>query len=425
MADMADMAKEVRVSLLGHKDHGKSTLIGRLLHDTGSITRDRINEARGMSKALGRGVGQEGLDFAFLLDSFEEEREGGFTLDTTRAQVKHGGTIYEMIDVPGHRELVRNMLSGASMADGAVLVVSVKEGEGLQDETRLHLYLAGMLGISRLVVAVNKMDCAGYGEAPFIELSSAISRVLAAFGFREDAAAFVPVSAMRGDNIAAASQSMPWYHGKTLLEHMAGFGSRSEGRRTAAEKLPARLFVQDVYGDMVVGRLESGSLRVGDEVAFEPSGVRARIKGLHGGARATELVSAGQNVGMTLGSDHGGVKRGCVCVPAAEAGLARTSVRARIFCFGAGLNSGDALGIACATQEGEAKVTGITGRFDPAKEDGPARGADCSGVKSGEAAIADIALSPAMVFESFARMPATGRFILAKGGRVVAAGVVL
>jgi elongation factor 1-alpha len=418
--------REVRISLLGHKDHGKSTLIGRLLFETKSITQDRINEAMAMSRALGK----EELDFAFLLDSFEEEREGGFTLDTTRAQVKHNGTIYELIDVPGHRELVRNMLSGASAAQAAVLIVSAKEDEGLQDETKLHTYIAGLLGIERLVVAVNKMDMLQYSETRYRKLVSDISGTLGAFGFDTAKIGFVPVSAKNGDNVLALSPATPWYKGRPLMGFIEEFARAVHGEQP--ESRPLRLFVQDVYGPVIVGRVETGSLSAGEEVAFEPLGARAKVKGLFVAGKHVDKAYAGQNVGTEL-EPAIEVGRGCVCVPEKERGLAVKRIKARLFCLGQELKSGDALHITCASQEAGARIVSIVERINPVLDEAP-RQAESRGnageedgdtIRHAEAATVEIELEKPLVFESFSRMPPTGRFILSKGGSVVAAGVVL
>lgn len=402
--------------MLGHKDHGKSTLIGRLLYETKSITEDRIKEAMAMSEALGRG-----MEYAFLLDSFEEEREGGFTLDTTRAQVRHGGVIYELIDVPGHRELVRNMLSGASMADAAILIVSAKRDEGLQDETRLHIFIAKLLGIERLVVAVNKMDALEYDADGFARLAAEIGSALRTCGFDTSSISFVPVSAKNGDNLIARSAATPWYGGKTLMEFLEEFSRKDPEDRLRA--LPARMFVQDVYGGMVVGRLESGSMAVGDEVVFEPQGRTARITGIHVAGRETKEARAGQNVGMTLEPEGTGIRRGDVCMPAGQKAAA-TGIRARIFCFGPSIRTGDRVRITCASQEGDATVTGINERINPVLDREPGAAGGSGEVMAAEAAAIELEFDAPLVFESFSRMPPTGRFILSKGGRILAAGVV-
>lgn len=403
--------REIRISLLGHKDHGKSTLIGRLLHDTRSITQDRINEAIATSKALGKE-----FEYAFLLDSFEEERGEGFTLDTTRAQVRHGGAIYELIDVPGHRELVKNMLSGASMAHAAVLIVSAKEGEGLQTETRLHVYLARMLGIGRLVVAVNKMDLAGYSQKRFTDVKADVEKVLAGFGFDPSALSFVPVSAMKGDNLLSRSGAMGWYSGRTVMEHMESFPDSEAG----LQKLPMRMFVQDVYEDVVAGRLETGRVAAGEEIAVEPSGATAKIERIFLAGREGSEARAGQNVGFKL-SPQGGVARGCVCMPPGQAKAAR-AVRARVFCFGSHLDAGDSVHVTCATQESMARVASIFWKVNPISDSAPVKGA--WRVAMFEGAEVGLELEKPLVLERFADMPATGRFVLSKDGRAVAAGIV-
>src|SRR5271154_1586737 len=186
------------VTLLGHKDHGKSTLIGNMLITTKSVSEQRINDAKKTSKKLGRN-----FEPGFILDSFEEEREGGLTIDTTRAQVLYKGNAFEFIDVPGHEELIKNMISGASNADFAVLMVSAKPDEGIRDQTFRHLYLAGMLGIKKILVAVNKMDKVGYEENRFDEIRSRILTFLIKTGFEKKNLYFVPISAYNAENLVS------------------------------------------------------------------------------------------------------------------------------------------------------------------------------------------------------------------------------
>ncbi len=418
---MAD--REIRISLLGHKDHGKSTLIGRMLHDTGSITEDRINEALATSRSLGR----DGLDYAFLLDSFEEEREGGFTLDTTRAQVRHKGTIFELIDVPGHRELVRNMLSGASTAQAAILIVSAKEGEGLQDETHLHICLASLLGIKRMVVAVNKMDAAGYSERRFYAVKSQVALALQSFGLNPLGTHFVPVSAVIGDNIMERSANMPWYTEGTLVSHLERFSEEAAGE--SPEALPLRIFVQDSYGKIAVGRIEAGSVSTGDRLALEPAGKLASVKALYSGSRLVASARAGQNVGIEFEPDTD-APRGTVCSPAGKPCTGKISIAARVFCLGKCLFAGDKLKITCSTQDGVATVGRISERSNPAGIPGPAGGGsgpqNTEGkMQTGETAIIELRFDRPLVFESFSAMPYTGRFILSNDAGVAAAGIVL
>ncbi len=417
------MPNEIRISLLGHKDHGKSTLIGRILHDTGSITKDRIEEAKGICRSLGKE-----FEFAFLLDSFVEEREGGFTLDTTVAQARHGDNIYNLIDVPGHKELVKNMLSGASMADAAILIVSAKEGEGLQDETKLHIYLARLLGISRLAVAVNKMDAAMYSEAEFRRIESGVRALLDSFGFRGKDIEFIPISAMKGDNVMNQSSAMPWYRGRTLIGHMEGFAAG--GRLDSNLHLPARMLVQDVYemnGErLAVGRVEAGVFKDGDEIEILPAGRRARIDGLRSGnGSALAQASAGQNVGVLFGGDSA-VGRGTVFAESARSVKPSSRLRARVFCLPeSSIGIGEALTVICGPQESGGKLAAIMNTMHPIHDREPKKGGGITIVNGSEAAEVEIELGKPLVFEPFSAMPPLGRFVLAKGGRVAGVGVVL
>ncbi len=412
------MPKEIRVTLLGHKDHGKSTLIGRILHDTGSITDDRIAEAKSVCTSLGKD-----FEYAFLLDSFVEEREGGFTLDTTCAQARHKDAIYNLIDVPGHKELVRNMLSGASMADAAVLIVSAREGEGLQDETRLHIYLARLLGIKRIVVAINKMDAAGYGEAVFNRIRTGLAGIMAGFGFDSGSLSFIPISASRGDNVMRRSESMPWYGGEPLMAHLESFAGNAA--TTDCRRLPPRLIVQDVYdgGAMAVGRIECGELRAGQEIMVHPGGHRAAVRELRGREGPLSSAGADSNVGI-LADPAVPWRRGSVCVDASDAATPRDRIEARIFCLPEGrISVGERLILSCGPQESQAQITRIRTVQHPIRDKAPRDGAEAVGAS--EAAEVEIALESGMVLDAFSHIPRTGRFILSLGSRTAAVGVVL
>lgn len=419
---MIIMPNEIRISLLGHKDHGKSTLIGRILHDTGSITNDRVEEAR----AICRGLGKE-FEFAFLLDSFVEEREGGFTLDTTVAQARHGDCIYNLIDVPGHKELVKNMLSGASMADAAILIVSAQKGEGLQDETKLHIYLAKLLGISRLVIAVNKMDAAGYSEAEFRAIEDGMRALLGSFGFVGEEVGFIPISAMKGDNIMSRSDAMPWYHGKPLVGLMEVLAQAD--RRGAALRLPGRIIVQDVYdmdGErLAVGRVEAGTFRNGEDIEILPACSRTTVSGLRSGTGShLGEASAGQNIGVIL---KGGAPfaRGAIFAEAARSAKPVMNVRARVFCLPeCRIGVGETLTAICGPQESGCRISSVISAMHPIRESVPRVCGGILQIGASEAAEAEIAFDSPLVLEPFSAMPPLGRFVLARGGKVVGVGVI-
>lgn len=218
---------KINLVVIGHKDHGKSTLIGRLLYDSNSIPQQKLQEVEAELKK----AGDEGFRFAFLLDTLEEERRGGLTIDIMQMPLKTERHIYTIIDCPGHREFIKKMLTGASQADAAVLVVSAKEG--IEDQTRQHAFLAKTLGIRQLVVAINKMDQVGYEESAFVKVSQFLDEVLKSLDFLNTK--MVPISALNGDNVFLRSHNMKWYNGLTLIETL---DSIVEPSQSYADKPP-------------------------------------------------------------------------------------------------------------------------------------------------------------------------------------------
>ncbi len=288
--------KVVNIVFLGHKDHGKSTLIGNLLMQTGSATQARVNEAKQYSKKLGKA-----FEPAFILDSFVEEREHEMTYDTTRAEIKYKNIAFAFIDVPGHEELIKNMISGASYAAFAVVLVSAKPDEGIRDQTKRHIFLARMMGIRQIIIAVNKMDTVHYDKTRFERMSSDLSSFLERIGFKQHSINFVPISAYNADNLLKPSKKMPWYVGNTLLETMYGLAS-SKGIETGRKGL--RLIVQGIMQDKsepkVVGKVVSGSIRLGQEVKILPSEFESRVKSIFVKGRRAKSAKIGQNVALSL-----------------------------------------------------------------------------------------------------------------------------
>lgn len=313
------MSARLKVTLLGHKDHGKSTTIGRLLVDTGSVMEDKVREVKASSEALGKT-----FEYAFLLDAFQEERLDGMTIDVIHAQIKGKRYVYDCIDVPGHEELIKNMLTGASHADAGILIVSAKEG--IEPQTGQHLRLARWLGLAHLIVVVNKMDLTGHDEGVFREMASG---VVGLFGNGEhNKISFIPISAMTGENVVARSTNMPWYTGPTLFEAMEAIE-----RRNGLDASPLRLPVQGVYkgadgAPIIVGRVESGSIRVGQRVSVAPSGRSGAVKALIVSNTPTDLAKAGDNVGLFLDPHPDDLARGEVVCAAETALKSQTRITA-------------------------------------------------------------------------------------------------
>ena len=275
------MSRDARIVVLGHVDHGKSTLIGRLLLDTGMLPASRIEEIVAGSRR--RGLEPE---WSFALDALQDERDQAVTIDTTRAWFRLGGRRFSIIDAPGHEEFLANAMTGASDADAAVLVVDAERG--VEDQTRRHIYLLGLLSIPHVIVALNKID-ALTDPARIAAAGDAAREALAAVGVR--AQAVVPLSARDGDNIVTRSERTAWYQGPTLTELLAQIVPRGEN----AERDPLRLWIQDVYrrGDtrIAAGTVRSGRLAVGDTIRISPSGRSAKVAALR--AWPADLIAAG------------------------------------------------------------------------------------------------------------------------------------
>ncbi len=285
------MSRALKIVIGGHVDHGKSTLIGRLLHDTDSLPPGKAEELEALSRKRGMA-----LEWSFVLDALQTERDQAITIDTTRVWFKWNGRRYAIIDAPGHREFVRNMLSGASEADAAVLVVDVVEG--VSEQTKRHAQLLQMLGIRQLTVVLNKMDAAGYDKTRFDEVSRETRAALAALDLHPHS--LIPISARNGENLLHRSTTMTWYDGPTLLDALGEFNPMN-----AIVDAPLRMRVQDVYRSdgtrVAVGRLESGSIAVGDKVLLSPMNSAATVRSIERwNAPERTIATAGESVGITF-----------------------------------------------------------------------------------------------------------------------------
>lgn len=287
--------ERLNVVVVGHVDHGKSTLVGRLLADTQNLPEGKLEAIRDRCEK-----NSKPMEYAYLLDALKDEQSQGITIDSARCFFKTKARDYIIIDAPGHIEFLKNMVSGAARADAALLVIDAHEG--VRENSRRHGYFLSMLGIDQFVVVINKMDIEGYRQDVFERIEKEYRAFLDQIGLK--AVCFIPVNSREGVNIAAHSPETPWYKGPTVLDLFDRFGRRGDD-----ETRPLRLPVQDVYkftamGDerrIIAGRVEAGTVRVGDSLLFSPSNKRARVKSIEAFSAAPRSeVPAGESVGVTL-----------------------------------------------------------------------------------------------------------------------------
>ena len=403
------------IVVVGHVDHGKSTLVGRLLHDTDSLPPARIAQLRAVSAKRGLG-----LEFSFLLDSLQVERDQGITVDAAQIWFRTARRRYVIIDAPGHTEFLRNMVTGAAAAEAAVLVVDAQQG--VAEQTRRHGYLLNILGVRQVAVAVNKIDLIGLDPARFAAIKAEVEAYLAGIGLR--ASAVIPLSARHGDNVARpAADSMPWYAGPTLVEALDAFAPRPE-----PVDGPLRLPVQDVYrlGErrVVVGRIESGRLSVGDELRFAPGGQSARVAAIEAWDDRPPRTgaAAGENVALSFESEVF-VERGHVAGHPAYAPAESHVATVRLFWLDREpLRAGDRLSLRHGTAERQAVVEAIEAVIDVEAPTAAAPAAT-SLPQNGVGRVRLRSRRP-FALDTYAENPRTGRGVLARDHRVVGGFVV-
>ena len=409
---MAEPVAPLRIALAGHVDHGKSTLVGRLVHDTGSLPDGKLEAIRASSAKRGMP-----FEWAFLLDAFQAERDQGITIDTTQVWLKTAKRAYTLVDAPGHKEFLRNMVTGAAAAEGALLVVDAKEG--VREQSRRHGYLLSLLGLPQIVVAVNKMDLVGYDQARFAEVARDIGAYLESLGVAPKA--IIPVSGREGDNVAARSAATAWYRGPTLVEAIDGFLPPP-----SATDQPLRFPIQDVYKfderRIIAGRIESGRLKVGDTLVFSPGGRKAKVATIEAWPedRRPQEAEAGRSTGITL-DDQIFVERGQIGHLEDSGPVETNSLRARLVWLGRQpLVRGKRYKLKLATAEHQVEVQTIERVIDTA--DLASRTADA--VLSGEIAEVVLRARSTMAVDDARILPRTGRFVLVDGYDVAGGGTV-
>lgn len=301
-----------RIVFIGNKDHGKSTIIGRLLYDLGAVKADRLEALKSLAREGGRV-----FEFAHILDSFREERERKMTLDTTRVIAEIDGARYELIDVPGHEELIRNMITGANEATAAVLVVSVKEG--IEPQTIQHCRIARFLGIERIAVALNKMDLVSYSQEVLESFKKELTALLSKVGYDKKNISFIPISATYGENLVKKSGNMPWYRGATLLETITKKGKEISSKSDSNS--PLILPIQDTItadGETIfLGTIETGTIAVGQKIFALPSREKVTIRAILS-LENKKIPSAkqGENIGIVILPIPEGMGRGSILTTA-------------------------------------------------------------------------------------------------------------
>lgn len=398
--------------IVGHIDHGKSTLIGRLLYDTGSLTLDKIEEIQQASARHGKQT-----EFAYLLDHFEEERKQGITIDTTQVFFKTPKRCYTIIDAPGHVEFIKNMITGASHAEAAVLIVDVNEG--VKEQTKRHSYILSMLGLNQVIVVMNKMDLVDFSAERFETVKQDLQEWLRAVDITP--LVCVPISAIRGDNIAAKSKNMDWYAGPTFLESLDALQNTPP-----TEDKPLLLPIQDVYKiqdkRISVGRVESGVIKKGAEVKVLPGGHVTSVLSIEKFLEDTDTAIAGECIGLTT-AEAVFIERGNVlCSPASQP-ILTDRITANIFWMsGKDFTKNRKLTIRCATQEMSCKVVSIDKRIDSSTLE--LLDTDCQTLKNLEVAEVTIETKKPIVVKNFNDVQELGRFVLVHDQNICASGII-
>ena len=395
--------------IVGHVDHGKSTLIGRLLYDSETLPEDRLAEVQKLIEEY-----KKRFEFAYFLDSFEEELQEERTIDTTRVLFKgRGENYYTIVDVPGHKEFIKNMLTGACHAQVAILVVSAPEG--VQEQTRRHAFLVHMLGVKDIIVVVNKMDLEGYQKSAFERVKAETGSLLSSLGYQQ--LIFIPVSAMEGDNVYKPSERMSWYQGPTLIQALD---------RTEPEEIgdkPLRFVVQDVYNvdseSITVGRVESGKLKKGDKLVFQPANVTGKVNRIKVFPGEVAEAVTGDSVGILVDAK---LTRGDVAGLPENPPIGVTSFLGEVALLEGTLSKGDEIEMQCGTRRTRCLIAEIRERIN--SETGEVIGKNINRIGENEAATIVFKTEPVVV-EMFSEIPELGRFIIAREKKNIGAGVVL
>lgn len=394
----------MNIVIVGHVDHGKSTLIGRLLYDTDSLPEQKIEEIKETCKNLGRK-----LEFAYILDALEEERKNEMTIDTTQTFFKSRKRDYIIIDAPGHKEFLKNMITGASQADASVLIIDAKEG--IKEQTKRHAYLLKLLGIEQVIIAISKMDLVGYNKKIFEKIRDEMLDYLSNIEIKPNFV--IPVSAYEGDNVVNNSENMKWYKGLTVLKALDSF-------KIAFKDYDFRFPIQDVYNiedeKVCVGNIISGEIKKDEKIKIFPEGKEAKIKKII--VLEKELKKAGKPKAIGIVLDDK-VERGEIICKGKKPILTK-EIETNIFCMIEKLEIGERYTFRCATQEISCKIDDIKEVINVLTLNRERENT----LKETEIGKVRLILDKIAVIEKFNTLSNLGRFVLEKNGEIIAGGII-
>ena len=408
----------MNLAVIGHIDHGKSTLVGRLMFETGAVPAHLIEKYKAEAKEKGK----ESFAFAWVMDSLKEERERGITIDIAHKRFDTDKFYFTIVDCPGHRDFVKNMITGASQADAAILVVAAPDG--VMAQTKEHVFLSRTLGINQLIIAVNKMDAADYSEDRYNAVKEEVSQLLGMVGFKASEIPFIPTSAFEGDNISTKSANTPWYKGPTILESLDKLVQPEK-----PDTLPLRIPVHDAYsisgiGTVPVGRVETGVMKKGETVVFNPSGASGEVKSIEMHHEEVDQAVPGDNIGWNVrGIGKGDVRRGDVCGPTKNPPSVADEFTGQIVVLQhpSAITVGYTPVFHCHTAQTACTLMSIDKKLDP--KSGQVKEENPTFIKAGDAAIVTIKPTRPMVIEPVKEIPQLGRFAIRDMGMTIAAGM--
>src|SRR6266404_3358486 len=407
--------EQLKIVIVGHVDHGKSTFVGRLFHDTGSLPEGKLEQLQKIAER--RGVP---FEWANLMDALQSERDQNITIDTAQIWFQTAKRQYVIIDAPGHKEFLKNMVTGAANAEAALLLIDAHEG--VQENSRRHGYLLNLLGIKQIAVLVNKLDLENYSEAKFNQIETEYRAWLKTIGV--EPRVFIPIAAKHGDNIASLSANTPWWRGPTVLETLDAFSVTD-----IPNNQPLRFPIQDVYRfderRILAGRIEAGSIKVGDKIVFSPTNKSSTVKTIERwNAAPSQTAMAGESIGITL-TEQIFVARGAVAALESALPYELASFKARIFWLGRQpFSKGKTYKLKLATQEVECTIESIQRVIDASTLETVSRKENEIFVGRHEVAELTLHTRKPLAFDVHADIVPTGRFVIVDGFDVAGGGII-